>query len=58
MQALDVRTDPDGRYVILYARIYDRTIVLVEIYLPPPAFVQVLYMIMQLLLMMQMIVYD
>lgn len=44
---LEVKTDKEGRYVILYANIYDKNVVLVGLYIPPPANGNVLHEIMQ-----------
>lgn len=49
-QLLDVRTDPGGRYVIVHALIYAKQMILVGLYLPPPADAQLLYDIMQIVL--------
>lgn len=50
LQILDVKTDPGGRYVISNASLYDRGMVLVGLYLPPPAEAQLLNDIMQLVM--------
>lgn len=47
---LEVRTDPDGRYVIIHASVYDKNMVLVGLYLPPLASVLILNDIMQVFL--------
>lgn len=46
-QLLDVRLDPGGRYVLLHSLIEEIPVVIVEIYLPPPADVGVLHDLMQ-----------
>ena len=50
-QLLDVKLDPGGRYVLLHALISGIPIVLVGVYLPPPADLDVLHSIMQLVTM-------
>lgn len=39
---LDLALDPDGRYVIIHAKIYSLTWTIVGLYLPPPASLLVL----------------
>lgn len=45
-----MRTDPDGRYVMLHVSIYDKKMVLVGLYLPPPASIAILTDIMTIAL--------
>lgn len=49
-QVLEVSTDQDGRYIILHVSIYNKKMVLVGLYLPPPASVSILNDIMNMVL--------
>lgn len=44
---IDIKTDREGRYVIINANIYDNDVVLVGLYLPPSGSVQILHEILQ-----------
>lgn len=49
-QLLEMRTDPGGRYVVLHVCIHDKRLVLIGVYLPPPARIQLLIDLMGVIL--------